>query len=46
MATRYSCRFLPGDQAGRYNIRVNEKYRVTFHFESAHASEVCCEDYH
>lgn len=37
---------LRGDQAGRYSIRVNEKYRATFHFESGHASEVRCEDYH
>jgi proteic killer suppression protein len=37
---------LRGDQAGRYSIRVNEKYRVTFYFESGHASEVRYEDYH
>ena len=37
---------LRGSQAGRYSIRVNEKYRVTFQFESGHASEVRCEDYH
>jgi proteic killer suppression protein len=37
---------LRGGQAGRYSIRVNEKYRVTFQFENGHASEVRCEDYH
>ena len=37
---------LRGDQAGRYSIRVNEKLRITFRFESAHAREVRCEDYH
>jgi proteic killer suppression protein len=37
---------LRGDQAGRYSIRVNEKLRITFRFESGHAWEVRCEDYH
>jgi len=37
---------LTGDQAGRYSIRVNEQYRVTFRWESGHAYEVCVEDYH
>lgn len=37
---------LRGDQAGRHSIRVNEKLRITFRFESGHAREVRCEDYH
>jgi proteic killer suppression protein len=37
---------LKGDQAGRHSIRVNEKYRVTFRWESGHAYEVRVEDYH
>jgi toxin HigB-1 len=37
---------LKGNQAGRYSIRVNEQYRVTFRWESGHAYEVCVEDYH
>ena len=37
---------LRGDQGGRYSIRVNEKFRITFRFESGHAWEVRCEDYH
>ena len=37
---------LRGAQAGRYSIRVNEKLRITFRFESGHAWEVRCEDYH
>jgi proteic killer suppression protein len=37
---------LRGDQAGRHSIRVNEKFRITFRFENAHAWEVRCEDYH
>jgi toxin HigB-1 len=37
---------LKGDHAGRYSIRVNEQYRVTFRWESGHAYEVCVEDYH
>ena len=37
---------LKGDQAGRHSLRINEQYRVTFHWESGHAYEVCVEDYH
>ena len=37
---------LRGDQAGRYSIRVNEQYRITFRFEDGGAWEVRCEDYH
>lgn len=37
---------LRGDQAGRHSIRVNEKYRISFRFETGHAWEVRCEDYH
>ena len=37
---------LSGALAGRYSIRVNDQYRITFRFEGGHAWEVCCEDYH
>ena len=37
---------LKGDQAGRYSIRINDQYRVTFHWEQQHAYEVRVEDYH
>ena len=37
---------LRGDRAGRYSIRANDQYRVTFRWESGHAYEVCVEDYH
>ncbi len=37
---------LRGDQKGRYSIRVNDQYRVTFRFEHATAHAVRCEDYH
>lgn len=37
---------LKGEQAGRWSIRVNEQYRITFRFEGGHAHEVRCEDYH
>ena len=37
---------LRGDQAGRYSIRINQQYRVTFRWEAGHAYEVCVEDYH
>jgi len=37
---------LKGDQAGRYSIRINDQYRVTFRWEKQHAYEVRVEDYH
>ncbi len=37
---------LKGDLAGRYSIRVNDQYRVTFRWEQGHAYEVRVEDYH
>jgi len=37
---------LKGDQAGRYSIRINDRYRVTCRWENGHAYEVCVEDYH
>jgi toxin HigB-1 len=42
----YRLERLRGDQTGRYSIRVNDRYRVTFRFERGHAWEVRCEDYH
>jgi proteic killer suppression protein len=37
---------LRGHEAGRYSLRVNDQYRITFRWESGHAWEVCVEDYH
>jgi proteic killer suppression protein len=37
---------LKGDQAGRFSIRINEQYRVTFRWEKGNAYEVRVEDYH
>ena len=37
---------LKGDRAGRFSIRVNDQYRVTFRWEGGNASEVSVEDYH
>ena len=44
---------LPGNRleplkgrAGRYSIRVNDQYRLTFRFQNGHCHEVRCEDYH
>jgi toxin HigB-1 len=37
---------LKGQQAGRYSIRVNDQYRVTFRWENGNAYEVLVEDYH
>ena len=37
---------LKGQMRGRYSIRVNEQYRVTFRWEDGHADEVAVEDYH
>ena len=37
---------IKGDQVGRYSIRINDQYRVTFRWEQADAFEVRVEDYH
>ena len=37
---------LRGDQSGRHSIRVNQQFRITFHFHEGGAWEVLCEDYH
>jgi proteic killer suppression protein len=37
---------LKGQMKGRYSIRLNEQYRITFRWEKAHAFEVAVEDYH
>jgi toxin HigB-1 len=37
---------LKGDQAGRYSVRVNVQYCVTFRWEQGNAYEVRVEDYH
>lgn len=37
---------LSGGQRGRYSIRVNQQYRLTFRFEGRDCHEVRCEDYH
>ena len=37
---------LKGQMRGRYSIRVNDQYRVTFRWENGHAFEVAVEDYH
>lgn len=37
---------LQGALKGRYSIRVNDQYRVTFRWENGHAFEVAAEDDH
>ena len=38
---------LKGDQAGRFSIRVNDQFRITFVWtDRGQAQEVVCEDYH
>lgn len=37
---------LKGDLVGRYSMRVNDQYRITFRFSAGDAYEVICEDYH
>ena len=37
---------LRGAQSGRYSIRVNDQFRITFRFQDGGAAEVICEDYH
>ena len=33
-------------QKGRWSLRVNQQYRITFRFDEGHAYDVRCEDYH
>jgi proteic killer suppression protein len=42
----YRLEALKGDRRGRYSIRVNDQYRITFRFAGGHAHDVTCEDYH
>ena len=42
----YRLEALKGDQRGRYSIRVNDQYRITFRFDGGHAHDVTCGDYH
>ena len=37
---------LKGDLKGQFSIRVNRQYRLIFRFESGHAHDVRCGDYH
>jgi toxin HigB-1 len=37
---------LKGDRKGRYSLRVNQQYRLTFRFADGDAYDVRCEDYH
>ena len=37
---------LRGDRIGQYSVRVNEQYRICFHWENGNAHEVEITDYH
>ena len=37
---------LKADRAGRYSIRINDRYCVCFRWEAGHAYEVEIVDYH
>ena len=37
---------LKGDRAGAYSIRINDQWRVVFHWVDNHAENVIIEDYH
>jgi proteic killer suppression protein len=37
---------LKGYRKGRYSLRVNQQYRLTFRFADGDAYDVRCEDYH
>jgi toxin HigB-1 len=37
---------LRGNWSGFYSVRVNDQYRVVFHFVSGNAVNVSCVDYH
>ena len=37
---------LRGDRAGQYSIRINDQWRICFHFENGDAYDVEIVDYH
>jgi proteic killer suppression protein len=37
---------LKGDRAGQYSIRINDKYRICFHWNDNNAEDVEIVDYH
>jgi len=37
---------LRGDRDGQYSVRINDLYRVCFHWESSYADDVEITDYH
>jgi proteic killer suppression protein len=37
---------LKGDRAGQYSIRINDQWRICFHFANGQASDVEIVDYH
>ena len=37
---------LKGDRAGQYSIRINDQYRICFHFHEGEAQNVEIVDYH
>ncbi len=37
---------LKGDRSGQYSIRINDQYRVCFHWKVGYADEVEITDYH
>jgi proteic killer suppression protein len=37
---------LKGDLAGMYSIRINDQFRIVFHFERGEARDVVITDYH
>jgi len=37
---------LRGDRAGQYSIRINDQWRVCFHWKEGHAYDIEITDYH
>ena len=37
---------LKGMRAGQYSIRINDQYRICFHWKDGHADDVEITDYH
>ena len=42
----WGCHPLTGEFTGRWAVRVDENFRLTFRFDGVHAYEVDYEDYH
>lgn len=43
---QFDLKQLTGDRKGKYSIRINRQYRITFQWDDGDAKDVKIEDYH